>query len=261
MSDASIAPLRIGPGRAIPLQDPAVPAEGPALRAHRLRRLAGALRIFDRRGFGQGATGHVSTRDPAEPGRFWVNSLDRPFALAAPDDFILADGAGAVAGPRGDLDRDALADHAAIYAARPDVNAVIEARSPATAAWATQGRLLAPLTQDSCTFHGDHALHDPFNGTNQGVTSALAGHKAVIVQHRGVLTVAETVETAAWWFITFDDTAKVQLQAEAAGTLAPIEAAVADDTAARTGSPRIGLHGFLTLWQDLAARDPAFAGA
>ena len=42
-------------------------------RLHRKQRLAGALRIFGRLGFGEGVAGHITVRDPEFPDHFWVN--------------------------------------------------------------------------------------------------------------------------------------------------------------------------------------------
>ena len=40
-------------------------------RLHRQQRLAGALRIFGRLGFGEGVAGHITARDPEFPDHFW----------------------------------------------------------------------------------------------------------------------------------------------------------------------------------------------
>ncbi|MCU1359038.1 MAG: hypothetical protein JWN99_327, partial [Ilumatobacteraceae bacterium] len=42
-------------------------------RLHRKQKLAGALRIFGRVGFGEGVAGHINVRDPEFPDHFWVN--------------------------------------------------------------------------------------------------------------------------------------------------------------------------------------------
>ena len=47
-------------------------------RLHRKQRLAGALRIFGKLGFGEGVAGHITARDPEYLDHFWVN----PFALS-----------------------------------------------------------------------------------------------------------------------------------------------------------------------------------
>src|SRR4051794_1069345 len=69
----------------VPLTPKDVQFEGPptfatveAERLHRKQKLAGALRIFGRFGFGEGVAGHITVRDPEFPDHFWVN----PFGLS-----------------------------------------------------------------------------------------------------------------------------------------------------------------------------------
>jgi len=77
--------------------------------------------------------------------------------------------------------------------------------------------------QDSCAFYEDHGLFADFTGvvleTSEGdrIAEALGRNKAVILQNHGLLTVGQTVEEAAWWFITMERTCQAQLLAEAAG--------------------------------------------
>jgi len=47
-------------------------------RNHRRHKLAGALRIFGRLGFGEGVAGHIPVRDPEHTDHFWVN----PFGMS-----------------------------------------------------------------------------------------------------------------------------------------------------------------------------------
>ncbi len=42
----------------------------------------------------------------------------------------------------------------------------------------------------------------------QQIAKALGPHKAAILQNHGLLTVGQTVDEAAWWFITMDRHAK-----------------------------------------------------
>ena len=44
-------------------------------RQHRKEKLAGAMRIFGRLGFGEGVAGHITVRDPEFPDHFWVEHL------------------------------------------------------------------------------------------------------------------------------------------------------------------------------------------
>ncbi len=90
-------------------------------------------------------------------------------------------------------------------------------------AWSTFGRKLDPLTQDSCKFYNDHAVFDDFTGVvleeSEGarLAAALGQSKAVILRSHGILTVGETVEAAAWWYLSMDNACQTQLLAEAAG--------------------------------------------
>ena len=126
-------------------------------------------------------------------------------------------------------------------------------------AWSTLGRLLDPITQDSCTFYGSHSLYADFNGVvldeaeGKRIAVALGPHKAVILQNHGFLTVGASVEEAAWLFITADATAHAQLLAEAAGTPALIR----DEVAAPLGRSRaFGGFSFRPYYDEIVAEQP-----
>jgi len=38
-----------------------------------LEHMAGAFRVFARRGYTEGMSGHISVRDPEDPHKFWTN--------------------------------------------------------------------------------------------------------------------------------------------------------------------------------------------
>ena len=170
---------------------------------HRKQRLAATFRLFARHGFDQGLAGHVTARDPEHTDSFWVNPLGRHFGQMRVRDLIRVDHTGAVVEGDRPVNRAAFAIHAAIHAARPDVVAAAHTHSTYGEAWSTLGRLLDPLTQDSCKFYRDHALFDDFAGvvldTGEGerIAQALGPHKAVILRNHGILTVGEMVEAAA----------------------------------------------------------------
>lgn len=42
-------------------------------RQWQLEHMAGAFRVFARRGFTEGTSGHISVRDPVDPSTFWIN--------------------------------------------------------------------------------------------------------------------------------------------------------------------------------------------
>jgi ribulose-5-phosphate 4-epimerase/fuculose-1-phosphate aldolase len=230
-------------------------------RLHRKQRLAATFRLFARYGFDQGLAGHVTARDPEFTDSFWVNPLGRHFSRIRVSDLIRVDHAGEVVEGDQPVNRAAFAIHSALHAARPDVVAAAHTHSTYGKAWSTLGRLLDPLTQDSCKFYEDHALFDDFTGvvldTGEGerIAAALGPRKAVILKNHGILTVGTSVEAAAWWYIAMDNAARTQLLAEAAGTPIPIGAEVARHTAEQVGRPDAGLLSFYPLWEKITAEE------
>jgi hypothetical protein len=65
-------------------------------RAWLLAHMAGAFRVFARKGFTEGLSGHISVRDPEFHDRFWTNPLGRHFGLLKASDMICVDYEGKV---------------------------------------------------------------------------------------------------------------------------------------------------------------------
>ena len=59
-----------------------------AERLFRKQRLAAALRLFGKFGFGEGVAGHITVRDPIDTETFWVNPMGRSFKLVRVSDLI-----------------------------------------------------------------------------------------------------------------------------------------------------------------------------
>ena len=231
-------------------------------RLHRKQRLAATFRLFGHYGFDQGLAGHVTVRDPEHSERFWINPLARHFSQIRVSDLQLVDHQGNILIGDRPINQAGFVIHSAIHAARPDVHAAAHTHSTYGKAWATLGRLLDPLTQDSCAFYEDHAVFDPFSGVvlaeQEGVNLArtLGDKKALILQNHGLLTVGPTVEAAAWWFISMDNAAHAQLLAEAAGTPKLISPEIARLTGSQVGTHRGGYFSFQPLWDWIVAKEP-----
>ncbi|KAK4997227.1 hypothetical protein LTR66_003312, partial [Elasticomyces elasticus] len=128
-----------------------------AHRAHILAHMAGAFRVFARKGYTEGMSGHISVRDPENPHTFWTNPLARHFALLKPGDMILVDYDGKAIGGNMSLPVNGAGFliHSALHKTRPDVNAACHTHSPAGKAWSAFARPLEMLNQDVCYFYGD----------------------------------------------------------------------------------------------------------
>jgi ribulose-5-phosphate 4-epimerase/fuculose-1-phosphate aldolase len=90
------------------------------------------------------------------------------------------------------------------------------------------------------------------------IAHALGAGKAAILSNHGLLTVGQTVDEAAWWFVTMERTCKVQLLAEAAGTPVRISHEIAQKTARQTGGHRTGWSQFQPLYDLVVAQEPDF---
>ncbi|MBE9604733.1 class II aldolase/adducin family protein [Acetobacteraceae bacterium H6797] len=257
-----IAPIIPGQSFKSLLREGPAERDAAAERLHRKQRLAATFRLFARQGFDQGLAGHVTARDPEFHDTFWVNPLGRHFGRIRVSDLIRVNDVGEVIEGDQPVNRAAFAIHSAIHKARPDVVAAAHTHSTYGKAWASLGRLLDPLTQDSCRFYQRHALFDDFTGvvldTSEGerIAEALGPHKAVILKNHGFLTAGTSVEEAAWLYLSMDNAAHAQLLAEAAGKPQPIPHDVAAHTAGQVGRPNGGVLSFQPLWELIVEQEP-----
>jgi ribulose-5-phosphate 4-epimerase/fuculose-1-phosphate aldolase len=231
-------------------------------RQHRKQRLAVALRVFGRFGFGEGVAGHITARDPELTDHFWVNPFGLSFRRVKVHDLILVDHEGTVVHGNRPVSAAAFAIHSQIHAARPDVVAAAHAHSVHGKAFSTLGRLLSPLTQDAAVFYEDHALLDDYGGVvvdpayGRRIADTLGPHKALIHRNHGLITVGTSVDEAAWWFVTMDRSCQAQLLAEAAGSPHPIGDDAARLTRDQIGHSLAGWVQFQPLVQDVLAEEP-----
>jgi ribulose-5-phosphate 4-epimerase/fuculose-1-phosphate aldolase len=232
-------------------------------RQYRKEKLAGALRIFGRLGFGEGVAGHITVRDPELTDHFWVNPFGMSFRHIRVSDLILVNHEGEVVYGTWPVNRAAFVIHAAIHQARPDVVAAAHAHAVHGKAWSSLGRLLDPITQDACIFYEDHVVITEGGGavafeaeTGHQIARGLGMNKAGFHQNHGHFTVGQTVDEAAFWFITMERSCQAQLMAEAAGTPKMIPHEFATYTREQTAFPLAGWFSFQPLWQEVCRTDP-----
>ena len=166
-------------------------------RAFMLSHMAGAFRVFARKGFTEGMSGHISVRDPENSHTFWTNPLGKHFATLTAADMILVDYNGRAIG--GNTSRPAngagFLIHSAIHKARPDVHAACHMHGKAGKAWSAFARPLEMLNQDVCYFYGEaQAVYHEFGGVvfseEEGLrlaTSLGPKGKGLILRNHGLL--------------------------------------------------------------------------
>ena len=129
-------------------------------------------------------------------------------------------------------------------------------------AYAAERASLEPLTQDACAFYEDIGTYADYRGVvldqEEGarIGRALGANKAVILRNHGMLTVGETVDSAAWWFLTLERTAQAQLMAYAAGTPRQIPHEAAEQTRGQVGFEFAGWFQFQPIWERISKDNP-----
>ncbi len=231
-------------------------------RLHRKQRLAAAFRLFGRFGFGEGVAGHITVRDPEFPDRFWLNPFGVDFRLIRVSDLVCVDHDGTIVEGDYAINQAAFAIHSQVHAARPDVIAAAHTHSVHGKAFSSLGRLLDPITQDACSFYGDHVLFDDFTGVvldpleGKRIAHALGEHKAAILRNHGLLTVGHSVDEAAWWYITMERSCQAQLLAMAAGEPVLIDHEHAELTQRQIGHHFAGWFSFQPLHRVILRDEP-----
>lgn len=116
-----------------------------------------------------------------------------------------------------------FAIHSEIHKAHPWVNAVCHAHTVYGKAYSTFGKPLPPLIQDSLRFYESHCVNREYGGivlsTEEGKNIAAVlrpQDKVCILQNHGLLSVGETIDEAAYWFMCFDKCCQSQLAIDAA---------------------------------------------
>lgn len=231
-------------------------------RQHRRERLAAALRVFGKFGFDEGVAGHITVRDPEHLDHFWVNPMGKSFKQMKVSDLLLVNHHGEVVEGKGLLNGAAFTIHSQIHMSNPKITAAAHSHSVYGKSWSSLGRKLDPITQDACAFYNDHVLFDDFTGVvldnseGERIAAALGDNKAAILQNHGLLTVGESVDEAAWWFVTMERSCQAQLMAEAAGKPVLISPEAAAQTHGTVGNPLAGWFSFQPLYDVIVAEQP-----
>ena len=233
-------------------------------RRHRIERLAAACRVVGKAGFSQGLLGHITVRDPEHPEQFWANPLGVSFNRMRVSDIVAVNHAGELVHGSKPVNPVGVLLHAAIHRAYPEITAVCHAHSVYGSAWSAFARPIAPVTQDTAIFYDDQAiLREPRLAGDATAAdefaAAFGGKRTGIQPGHGLFTTGQTVDEAAWRFVSMDRACQVQLLVEAAGG-SPEEwpAQMALGLKQALGSPGFCWLSFQTLWDELIDENSDF---
>jgi L-fuculose-phosphate aldolase len=180
--------------------------------------VAAAARILARAGCESMVGGHLSAR-AAHPDEFWVTTSSE-FSRVVP---------ASVARVSMDLDllagdvrpNGAVAFHADIYRARPDVGAVVHTHSWYAGVLSSTGHTVGMYKTNAAMLFGEQACHvdDGFDESRSGpaITRSLGDRQVLLLKNHGVVAVGSSIEDATVLALTVEETARFQLECEAIG--------------------------------------------
>lgn len=248
----------------LPIPSEPVFATHEETRRHRKQRLAAALRLFGKYGFGEGISGHISVRDPEHEDRFWVNPFGVSFNLVRVADLICVDSAGTVVEGKHRVNPSAFVIHSAIHEMQPGATAAAHGHTAHSRALGALGRLLDPIDQESAAFYDRQVLYEEYEGPSvsaelgRDIAEKLGDNRAILLRHHGLITVGGSLDEAVHWFFTYDSCAQVQLLARAAGTPKSFTHEQAVAAGDGFGNEQLGWFSFQLLWDEIVREQPDF---
>ena len=203
-----------------------------------LKRLVAANRILANEGVVD-AFGHVSVRDPRERERFWLSRSRSP-ALVEIDDLMEFSLDGTAIDARGRTPYGERVIHAAVYAARKDVQSVVHNHAYDVLPFTITKEPLRPIVHTASVIGAEIPVWDirtKFGATDMLVRSleqgrdlatALGNNTCALLRGHGAVVVGASIERAVLTAIYLQVNAKVLLQALQLG---PPEALSAEEIA------------------------------
>jgi HCOMODA/2-hydroxy-3-carboxy-muconic semialdehyde decarboxylase len=212
-----------------------------------LERLVAANRILANEGVVD-AFGHVSVRDPRERERFWLSRSRSP-ALVELEDLMEFSLDGTAVDARGRTPYGERMIHAAIYAARADVQSVVHTHAYGVLPFTITDEPLRPVVHTASVIGGVVPVWDirtKFGGTDMLVRSieqgrdlaaTLAGNTCVLIRGHGAVVAGASLERAVLTAIYLQVNAQVLLHALPLGAPTPLSAEEIERSAAAQFSP------------------------
>jgi ribulose-5-phosphate 4-epimerase/fuculose-1-phosphate aldolase len=231
-------------------------------RRYRKERLAGAFRIFGEFGYAEGGAGHISVRDPEYNDYFWTNPFGMHFSHIRVSDLVMVNHEGEVVEGNHKINMGAFSIHSQIHEVHPEIEAVAHSHSMYGKVWSSLGRLLDPISQESCAFYQDHIVFGDNAGLientqeGRGLAEALGNSKACILLNHGLLTVGRSVEEAVYWYITMERCCQAQIIAESIGKPILIDSSRASYTRDQLFTYEAGRFYFQPYWQHVSKTYP-----
>lgn len=236
--------------------------KAPGVAYSTLQQLILASRMLAAEGhWANGVAGQITARGE-EPGTYHTLKFGIGADEACADSFMLTDDdLQALDGKS--LPNPATRFHTWVYRANPQVNCIIHTHPAAVQTLAMIGQPLVVANMDATVFFENCSYMEEWPGLpiadDEGrlITEALAGRKALLLAHHGLLTAGATIAEATMLAIWMEQQAANQLRAAAAGTIRPVPAHLAREARDFLLKPQVLDIGFLYFARRALRADPA----
>ncbi|CAN5410785.1 class II aldolase/adducin family protein [soil metagenome] len=234
--------------------------------------LAAAYRLAGRLGWHDLLATHFSLRVPGTEGEYLVNPFGLFFEEVTASSLVKIDTEGKLLSPS-EYGVNPAADeiHGAIYAARPDVNAVMHLHSVAGTGVATQAGGLLPISQQALLLQVRTRYYD-YGGSGidsvecAKMVAALGDGSVLFMRNHGTLATGHNIGEAFALITRIERACQIQLAAQAGGEIAHIDPEVVAKTIQRghriysekSWSPHAKIE-WAAFRRKLDREDPAYA--
>jgi len=204
-------------------------------------------RSLHTRGWVANHDGNITARLAAGD-RFLATPTATSKAKVTNDSLLIVDQSGAKVSSGGGMGFSELSLHLAVYAARPDVRAVVHAHPPHATGFAVAGRTLdAPFIAEAVVSLGPSIPTVPYAAPGAGAASALgpylAEYDAVLLGNHGVLAWGVDVEQAYLRLELVEHLARIALVAHQLGGVRALPASALPALAEARAKAGLGPRG------------------
>jgi len=212
------------------------------------QKLALTCRILFDNGHDSGLAGQITAR-AKKPGTFMTQRLGMGFdeitassLLLVNEDLVVLEGDG-MANPANRF-------HSWLYRERPDVQCIIHTHAIHTAALSMLKLPLEIAHMDNCVLYDDVAFLPKWPGVPVGneegelISAAIGNKHAILLAHHGLLVACPSVEESCLLALAFERAARIQLLANAAGQIQPINSELGLEARDWIRHPRRNAVGF-----------------
>ena len=190
--------------------------------------LAACYRVFDMLGWSEMIYNHITVKLDDEPGAFLINPFGLHFSEVTASSLVKIDMAcNKVQDSPFPVNPAGFTIHSAIHAVREDAQCVLHTHSRAGVGVSAQACGVLPISQQSTFVLGSLAYHE-YEGVafrdeeKPRLQADLGDANFLMLRNHGLLTVGKTIADAFLSMYTFENTCRIQIDAQAGGELTQV---------------------------------------